>query len=189
MSSRVLTRATYEDVLNAPENMIAELIDGQLYTSPRPSGPHTNAASVLGMILGPAFQFGTTGPGGWWILDEPELHLSGDVLVPDLAGWRRERMPQVPKSHIFDIPPDWACEVLSHSTERIDRARKLPIYARHGVRHSWLVDVEQQFLEVKRLVNGSWTDVAIFTADEAVRAEPFDAIEIDMTLVWGPPPS
>lgn len=182
-------RATYEDLTRVPDTMVAELIDGEVYAWPRPSGPHTNAASVLGMIIGSAFQLGTTGPGGWWIQDEPELHLSEHVLVPDLAGWRRERMPQIPEDHIYSIPPDWACEVLSHSTAKIDRVRKLPIYARHGVAYAWLVDVQQQFLEVKRLVNGVWNDIAVFTAGDVVRAEPFDAIEIDMTPVWGPVPS
>jgi Uma2 family endonuclease len=189
MSSRVVDRATYEDLLKVPENMIAELIDGELYAWPRPAGPHTNAASVLGMIIGSAFQLGINGPGGWWIQDEPELHLAKDVLVPDLAGWRKERMPEIPRDHIYAIPPDWACEVLSHSTEKIDRVRKLPIYARHGVAYAWLVDVQQQYLEVKRLVNGLWADIAVFAGAEMVRAEPFDAIEIDMTMVWGPPPS
>jgi Uma2 family endonuclease len=122
------------------------------------------------------------------IHDEPELHLGGNVLIPDLAGWRRERMPEIPQNHSYSIPPDWACEVLSQSTERIDRVKKLPIYARHGL-YAWLVDVQQRFLEVKRLVNGVWNDIGAFAGGDPVRAEPFDAIEIDMTPVWGPPPA
>src|SRR5215216_5713218 len=103
MAARLREHATYEDLLKVPENMVAELIEGELYASPRPAGPHTNAASVLGFLLGPPFQIGSGGPGGWWIYDEPELHFGRNVLVPDLGGWRRERMPQFPKSHIFDI--------------------------------------------------------------------------------------
>ena len=189
MAARLREHATYEDLMKVPENMVAELIEGELYAWPRPAGPHTNAASVLGFLLGPPFQLGQGGPGGWWIQDEPELHLGRNVLVPDLGGWRKERMPEIPKNHIYAIPPDWVCEVLSHSTARIDRAKKLPIYAHHGIGHAWIVDVEQQYLEVKRLVDGHWSDVAIFTGAEKVRAEPFDAIELDMTLVWGPPPA
>lgn len=191
MSSRVVAApATYEDLLQVPDTMVAELIDGELYAWPRPAGPHTKAASVLGMIIGSAFHLGTTGPGGWWILDEPELHLAaGDVFVPDLAGWRCERMPHEPDDHRFTVVPDWVCEVLSRSTERVDRVKKMPIYARNGVAYAWIVDVEQQFLEVKRLVDGVWTDIASFAGDVRVRAEPFGEIEVPMTLVWGAAPS
>ncbi|MDQ3282101.1 MAG: Uma2 family endonuclease [Acidobacteriota bacterium] len=186
---RLQERATYEDLLKVPENMIAELIDGEVFASPRPSGPHTNAASVLVMLIGSAYQIGTGGPGGWWIQVEPEVHLGRDVLVPDIAGWRRVRMPEVPRNHVYSVRPDWTCEVLSHSTARVDREKKLPIYAQHGVAHAWLVDVDQQMLEVKRLVEGRWTDAGRFGGGEIIRAEPFEAIEIDMKLVWGPPPA
>jgi Uma2 family endonuclease len=190
MSSRVTVPATYEDLLQVPENMVAELIDGKLYAWPRPSGRHTKVTSVLGMMLGSAYQLGQSGPGGWWILDEPELHLpTGDVLVPDLAGWRRERMLDVPDDHIFAITPDWVCEALSGSTARIDRVKKMPIYARNGVGHAWIVDVQQQFVEVKRLVNGAWTDIGVFAGDDTMRAEPFEAVEIALSLIWGAQPS
>lgn len=190
MTSRVIAPATYEDLLQVPENMVAELIDGEVYASPRPNGSHTNVTSVLGMIIGSAYQLGINGPGGWWILDEPELHLpTGDVLVPDLAGWRQARMPEVPESHIFDITPDWVCEALS-SNERVDRVKKMPIYARSGVAYAWLVDVRGQFVEVKRLVNGVWNDIAIFAGDDTMRAEPFGEIEIPLSLLWrAVPPS
>jgi Uma2 family endonuclease len=187
MSARVREHATYEDLLQVPDNLVAELIEGELYTSPRPSGPHTVAASALGFLLGPAFQFGSSGPGGWWILYEPEVHLGRNVVVPDLGGWRKERLPEVPRNHIFSVVPDWICEVLSHSNARYDRTKKLPIYARHGVQHAWIVDVDEQVLEVRRLENGAWTEIAVFGGDEKVRAEPFEQIELDMTLVWGPP--
>jgi len=187
MSARVREHATYEDLLRVPDNMVAELIDGELFVSPRPRPAHALATSALGAILIPPFQFGDGGPGGWWIIAEPEVHFGPQVLVPDLAGWRVERMPEMPTGSFFTVIPDWVCEVLSNP--RLDRGKKLPIYARHEVKHAWIVDAEQQYLEVKRLENGTWSDVAIFTAGEAVRAEPFDAIEIDMTRVWGPTPA
>ena len=125
-----MKRATYEDVLNAPENKVAEILDGELFLSPRPAPRHAAAASSLGGRVGGPFDGGIGGPGGWWILDEPELHFGEHVLVPDLAGWRRERMPAIPDVAFFTLAPDWVCEVLSPSTARIDRGEKLPIYAR-----------------------------------------------------------
>ena len=187
MAARVREHATYEDLLQVPDTMVAELIEGELYASPRPAMPHADAASELVSILRTAF--GRRGSGGWHIVFEPELHLERNVLVPDIAGWRVERVPVMPRTAAISIPPDWVCEVLSHSTARIDRAKKLPIYAHHGVAHAWLVDVDEQYLEVKRLIDGRWSDIAIFTGADKVRAEPFEAIEIDMTLVWGPPPA
>ena len=187
MAARLREHATYEDLLKVPDNMVAELIEGELYASPRPAIPHADAVTELGAVL--RSEFGRRGRGGWHILFEPELHLDGNVLVPDLAGWRVDRVPVIPRASFVSIPPDWVCEVLSHSTARIDRAKKLPIYAQYGVGHAWIVDVDEQYLEVKRLVDGRWSDIAIFTGGEKVRAEPFDAIEIDMTLVWGPPPA
>ncbi|MEA2465256.1 MAG: hypothetical protein QOJ98_3003 [Acidobacteriota bacterium] len=189
MSARIHEHATYEDLLKVPDNMVAELIEGELFASPRPRIAHADAASELLTVLRSAFGR-RGGPGGWHIVMEPELHLGHNVLVPDIAGWRvdhlGEEMPNVPA---MTVVPDWVCEVLSHSTARLDRAKKLPVYAQHGVTHTWLLDVEEQYLEVKRLENGKWTDIAIFTAGETVRAEPFEAIEIDMTYVWGPPPA
>jgi Uma2 family endonuclease len=182
-----MKRATYEDVLNAPENKVAEILDGELFLSPRPAGPHTVAASRLGRILGP-FDDDPRGPGGWWILDEPELHLGEHVIVPDLAGWRRERMPAVGGAAFFTLSPDWVCEVLSPSTERIDRTRKLRIYAEAGVGHAWLVRPSDRTLEVLRLRDGAWTIVTVLDA-AVVRAEPFEAIELELARLWpGAPP-
>jgi Uma2 family endonuclease len=188
-------RATYEDVLNAPEHMVAEIIDGELHLQPRPAKPHAAAATALGEELGPPFKRGRGGPGGWIILYEPELHLGSDVLVPDLAGWRRERMPVITTDEpYFSLAPDWACEVSSPSTARKDRAKKLPIYARERVSHVWLVEPVQHTLEVLRLHEGRWTIVAVHEGEAKVRAEPFDAIELDLAILWadvdlGPPPS
>ena len=147
----VRRQATYEDVLRAPEHVVAEVLNGDLYTSPRPAGPHAEAASVLGMDLGGAFHRGRGGPGGWIILFEPELHLGRDILVPDLAGWLRSRLPAVPPTPFLELAPDWACEVVSPGSERMDRERKLPIYARERVSHVWLVDPLERMVEVYRL--------------------------------------
>jgi Uma2 family endonuclease len=189
MAARVREHATYEDLLRLPDNMVGELIGGELFASPRPTGPHTNASSALGFALGPTFQWGQGGPGGWWIFDEPELHLGRNVLVPDLAGWRRERMPEYPKSHIFSIVPDWICEVTSPSSGRLDRLKKMPVYARGDVEYAWIVDPEQQTIEAFQRDGDRWTLLNTYGEDAIVRIEPFDAIEINLTLIWGPLPT
>jgi Uma2 family endonuclease len=177
-------RATYEDVLAAPENLVAELIYGVLHTHPRPASPHAVAATALGEELGPPFKRGRGGPGGWILLDEPELHLGEHVLVPDLGGWRRERMPKVANVPYFTLPPDWICEVLSKSTVKVDKSEKLPIYAEHRVTHAWLVDPIVRTLEVLRLESGRWSILATHKDAARVRAEPFDAIELDLGILW-----
>jgi Uma2 family endonuclease len=178
-----LKRATYEDVLNAPEHKVAEILDGELFLSPRPASRHSVASSRLGVILG-TFDGSQDGRGGWWILDEPELHFGEDVVVPDLAGWRRERMAAVPDVAFFSLAPDWVCEVLSPSTERIDRGRKLRIYANAGIAHAWFVNPVERTLEVLRLREGAWTIVAVCSGPDAVRVEPFDAIELPLGRLW-----
>jgi Uma2 family endonuclease len=131
-------RATYEDLMQVPDTKVAEIIDGELVVSPRPASPHTYAATLLGIDVGGPFHRhpdDPAGPGGWWILLEPELHFGYDVLVPDWAAWRRERLPVLPNAAFFTDVPDWACEVVSPSTGRIDRSRKTRIYAREGVQN------------------------------------------------------
>jgi Uma2 family endonuclease len=184
MSSTNKRPARYQDVLDAPEHLVAEIIDGELRLSPRPGGPHTSAASRLGYLLGPPFDLGNGGPGGWMVLRQPELHLGEDIVVPDLAGWRRERLPEVPQQAYFTLAPDWICEVLSKSTAVNDREEKLPIYGRAGVRDAWLVDAIQRTLEVLRMHEGAWRTVAVHRGDVRVRAQPFDAIEIDLAVLW-----
>jgi len=179
-------RATYEDVLAAPPHLVAELIHGTLFTSPRPAAPHAHAASVLGMDLGSPFQRGRGGPGGWWILDEPELHLGEHVLVPDLGGWRRERMAEVPNVSFFELSPDWLCEVLSPSTEAIDRTDKRAIYAAAEVGWLWLVNPLTRVLEVLRLRERSWVVHATQRGEATVRLEPFAAIELELGDLWLP---
>ena len=183
-----MKRATYEDVLTAPPNKVAEILDGELFLSPRPAPRHAVISSELGMALGNPFHRGSGGPGGWWILDEPELHLGEHIVVPDLAGWRRERLPAIPEEAFFSLAPDWVCEVLSPSTERIDRGRKLRIYAEAGVAHAWLVTPAERMLEVLRLREGAWTIVGVFGDSDTVRIEPFEAIELELGRLWADSP-
>lgn len=177
-------RATYEDVLGAPRHKVAEIIDGDLRLSPRPSLPHSAASSALGEELGPPFKRGKGGPGGWLLLDEPELHLGSDILVPDIAGWRRERLPSVPAEPYLTLAPDWVCEFLSPSTARLDRAEKLPIYAREGVGHVWLIDPAARLLEVYRLDGEHWLLLGTHSDSAKVRAEPFEVFELDLAVLW-----
>ena len=184
MSKPLKKDATYADLCAVPENFVAEILGGELYASPRPASPHAHAAGRLFIRLGGPFQDGEGGPGGWLFLIEPELHFGSNVLVPDIAGWRRERLPTIPNVAYFTLAPDWLCEVLSPSTEAIDRRKKLPIYAREGVGHVWFVDPLVQTLEVLRLDSPGWSLVATHEADAKVRAEPFDAIELALRALW-----
>jgi len=176
--------ATYDDLVKLPDNLVAEIVEGELHASPRPGPRHASAGSLLGAILGPPFWRGQGGPGGWWILDEPELHLGPHVLVPDLAGWRRSRMPRLPETAFFPLAPDWVCEILSPSTAALDRARKLGIYAREGVSHCWLIDPIARTLEVLRLESGRWSIVATHLRNETVRALPFAEAELPLRELW-----
>jgi len=176
--------ATYEDLERLPPHVVAEIVDGELHASARPAPRHAVASSRLGGWLEPAFDEGRGGPGGWIILSEPEVHLGEDVLVPDLAGWRRDRMPRLPATAFFAVSPDWVCEVTSPSTVSLDRAKKLRIYAREQVAHAWLVDPLARTLEVLRLCDGRWTIVSVYARDEVVRAEPFDDIALELRALW-----
>ncbi len=176
--------ATYADIVALPEHVVGEILDGELVVSPRPAPRHAETASTLGGILVPPFQFGDGGP-GWWILDEPELHLGEHVLVPDLAGWRRERMPTLPREDFFTLPPDWLCEVLSPETTRTDRTRKRPIYACAGIPRLWLADPLSQTLEVYGLESGRWVLLVTHGGDEKIRAVPFEAVAVDLNRLWG----
>jgi Uma2 family endonuclease len=174
--------ARYSDLEALPEN-----VDGELHTSPRPASRHAFTASRLSYFLG-ALQPRRGGPPkGWWILAEPELQLGDDVMVPDLAGWRVERMPEFLDVASFTIEPDWVCEILSPSTRRIDRILKMPKYARARVGHCWLVDVAAQTLEVFALVNGAWQLALQAVADDKVRAPPFEELELDLAELWAAP--
>jgi len=179
-------QATYDDLLAVPDILVAEIVAGELHTSPRPASPHARATWMLGQEIGPYDRDppDPQDPGGWWILFEPELHFGSDVLVPDLAGWRRERMPQIPNAPYFDLAPDWACEVLSPGTARLDRIGKMPVYAREGVGHLWLIDPLGHTLEIYRLEAGHWVVAQTLGGTEKVRAEPFAAVELDLARWW-----
>lgn len=185
---RVRRRATYADLLAVPDSSVAEILDGELYTAPRPTSPHAVASSYLGGDLSVAFGRPPGGaggrPGGWWILVEPELHLAADVVVPDLAGWRRERLPEIADIPAFTLAPDWVCEVVSPSTAGIDRVKKGQIYAREGVSHYWLLDPIARTLEIHRLEQGRWVVALTHAGDEPLRAEPFDAIALNPRDWW-----
>ena len=180
----VTTRATYQDVLDAPANMVAELVNGVLHLQPRPAIRHARAASVLGARLGGSFDLDDDDPGGWWFLDEPELHLGDNVLVPDLAGWRRQIMPAIPDEPYITQAPNWVCEVLSPSTQRLDRLEKQPLYAAAGVGHLWLLDPINRGLEVFELQATRWVLIATQKDDGAVSLPPFEAVSLSLSALW-----
>ena len=184
VARRTPSPATYADIEALPPNMVGEIVHGVLYANPRPASPHARAASRLGGELDGPFDRGKGGPGGWIILDEPELHLGDDVLVPDIGGWRRERMPEMPHAAFFTLAPDWVCEVLSPSTTKLDRTAKLPVYARERVGHVWLIDPIAKTLEIYRLDGETFRLVGTHAEEVKVRAEPFDAIEIELGALW-----
>ena len=183
--------ATYEDIEALPPGWVGEIIDDELWAFPRPAKWHTLVASVLGVELGSRFGVGRGGPGGWWLMHEPELHFGRQVLVPDLAGWRYERAPGWfdRNEPFFELAPDWVCEVLSPSTAGLDRGRKLSIYHQEGVSHAWLLDPRARTLEVYRRGEGGWQLAARYGDEEVVRAEPFDAEPLELGRLWAPRPT
>lgn len=182
-----LRPSLYEQLTALPEGLTGELLNGQLHTQPRPAGRHLRAESTLGSRLHRRFDEGDGGPGGWWILVGPEVHFVRDteVAVPDLAGWRRERMPEIPDGHRFEVVPDWVCEILSPATESRDRDIKPPLYARYGVPFAWLVDPGQRSLEVYGLRDGTWVSVTTAEGDATVAAPPFEAVPLSLAALWG----
>jgi Uma2 family endonuclease len=176
--------ATYEDLKKIPDTMVAEMAGGELYAFPRPALPHASVATSISASLLAPYHFGRSGPGGWLILFEPELHFGRDVLVPDYAGWRRTRLPAVRNEPWLTLAPDWACELLSPTTAVFDRTRKLEIYAREDVSHMWLIDPATRTLEVLGLEGRRWTILGVHAGDKVVRAEPFTEIELDLASFW-----
>jgi Uma2 family endonuclease len=177
--------ATYEDLFSIPENATGEIIEGELIVTPRPSRKHTFASSALDKEIGPPYQFGRGGgPGGWIIIVEPEISLGDDIVVPDLAGWEKGRFPYSEETNWISVPPDWVCEVLSPSTFRTDRTKKMAAYARHGVGHIWLIDPVAEMVEVFRLESGRWALLGVFVENDRMKAEPFGEIAIDLNNLW-----
>lgn len=184
MAESTKRRATYSDVEVAPAHLVAEIIDGELMTHPRPSPRHGATASALGAELSRPFQKGDNGPGGWIFFSEPEVKFGEDLLVPDRAGWRRERLSGYPERNYFTVAPDWVCEVLSGSTEKRDRTLKMRIYGDGGVPHMWLIDPRLQILEAFELADGKWLKIGDWNSDDAVRAPPFDSTSFSLADLW-----
>jgi Uma2 family endonuclease len=176
--------ATYEDIEALPVGWVGELIEDELVASPRPATKHLRVASRLGALLALPFEFGQGGPGGWWFLDEPELHFERNVLVPDLAGWRRERVPEPPDAPWLTLAPDWVCEILSPSTQALDLGRKLPLYYREGISHAWIIDPARSTLEVFSRGESYWVRTGAYAGGATVRAEPFDGVPLELSLLW-----
>jgi len=186
MGEAAKKRAVYDDLYTIPENMIGEIIDGELFVSPRPSPRHSKVSSVLSMGIGPPFQFAHGGPGGWIILYEVEIKLAEEChpIVPDLSGWRIERFPETIDTNWISVPPDWVCEILSPRTVRLDRVTKMPKYLNFGVQYVWLIDPSNKTMEVYRSEAGRWVVLGVYAEKDRVRAEPFQEIEIDLEGLW-----
>ncbi|MFP2927525.1 Uma2 family endonuclease [Pyxidicoccus sp. 3LG] len=183
MSNKAELESLYEAREKLPQGVKGEVIDGVLYVSPSGAVPHSRGMYRLGTLLGP-FDLGTEGLGGWVFLLEPNLHLGENRLEPDLAGWRRERMPVLPDDVGAELAPDWVCEVLSPSTEKLDRTLKMEVYAREGVKHVWLVHPRRHTLEVYRQEGSGWTKLGVYEGDAVVRAEPFEELALKLALLW-----
>lgn len=178
--------ATYADIEALPPDVVGEIISGVLHAHPRPTPRHGVASVELQYELTGPFRRGRGGPGGWIFIDEPELHLGPHVVVPDLAGWRQERLTPFPGTAFIDTPPDWLCEVLSPSTEKLDRTGKLDVYAQFGVRHCWYVNPVVRTLEVMELTAERWLLAATFKDDDAVCAPPFQVHSFSLGVLWAP---
>jgi Uma2 family endonuclease len=179
--------ATIEDLATLPESVKGEIIDGVLYASPRPRFLHANVELALGSDLRNGYQRGRGGPGGWWILVEPGIEVPGSPeFSPDLAGWRRERLPEPPVDRSITVVPDWVCEILSPSTRSLDQRIKRPFYARIGVAWLWTVDLEARTRSLCQLQDGLWLELAVHGEDEVVRAAPFEELPLALAEWWQP---
>jgi hypothetical protein len=178
--------ATYADIEALPPNVVGEIIFGVLHAHPRPAPRHSVAANAVGTEVTGPFQLGRGGPGGWIFMTEPELHLGPHVVVPDIAGWKRERLTPFPETAFIETPPDWLAEVLSASTQAVDRTDKLTVYAEFGVGHCWYVDPVAKTLEVLALTGGKWLLAATFKDADPVAAPPFETHTFPLDVLWAP---
>ena len=186
MTEAARPKTLYEKLEALPEGLNGEIIDGQLYTEPRPRPRHEIAASNLGAELIGPYSRGRGGPGGWWIIDEPEVHFvrKTEVVVPDLAGWRRERLPAIPDDTHFEAIPDWVCEVLSPSTRSKDRELKMPLFARYGVPYVWLIDPTTYTLETYELRGAELIQSGTFGPASSPAPPPFSAAQFRLADLW-----
>ncbi len=179
--------ARYADLCALPETVIGEILDGELVASPRPTCRHAGVlTSLIGTLWRP-YQRGIGGPGGWWLLVEPEVHLDQQVLVPDVAGWRRETLATHPTGAAVDTVPDWVCEVVSPATVRYDRVTKRALYARYGAAFFWLIDPVARTLEVLRRddrQDDGWAVAGSWSGDAEITAPPFVACPIPLGALW-----
>lgn len=176
--------ATYDDIRQLPQGMNGELVDGELFATSRPAMGHAHLATILTSELHGPFDRGKGGPGGWWIFREPELHFGPNVVIPDLAGWRRERLPKMRDVPYMELAPDWICEITSRSTANFDRGKKLPVYLQAGVAYAWLVDPLNRSIEALRREADRWVVIGNFPGDTPARIEPFEAHELDLRTLW-----
>lgn len=184
MTEPARKRATYDDLYTIPKNMVGEIIDGDIVASPRPSRKHGYSASIIGNELGPPYNMGRGGPGGWIIIGEPEISFGDNILVPDLAGWKKERFPESEDHNWISISPDWVCEIISQGSIRIDRVEKMGIYVQHMVSYFWIIDPSNKTFEALKNEAGRWLIIGTYAEDDKVRAEPFQEIEIDLNCLW-----
>ena len=176
-------RVTYQYVLDAPTHQVAEIVDGTLYVNLRPPTLQALAKTRLAAGLGHAFCFGRGGPDRWWIMHEPERCLGEDILVPDVAGWRRERLPRIPETWDAVIASDWVCETMADSTRDLDLNCKRPVYACPEIPHLWPVEPTDRTLEVFKLHEGQWLLIAS-AKDDPVSIRPFDASIFSLGNLW-----
>ena len=174
----------YKELCDLPSNVVGEIINEELVVMPRPASKHARASSALGMLIGGPFDLGNNGSGGWWILFEPELRFPDDVIVPDIAGWEKERMPVYPDVKQFELSPDWVCEILSPSTARYDRISKIQIYAENKVPYYWIVDPLNKILEILVLNGKTYKLSFVFDKNSLVKAPPFEELEFNLGSLW-----
>jgi len=176
----------YELLVTLPEGLTGEIINGQLHTQPRPSGPHARVSSRIDRRIGRSYDDGLDGPGGWWIFVEPEVHFVRDiqVAVPDLAGWKRSNMPNPPADQRFEVVPDWVCEILSPSTASKDREVKMPLYSHYGVAFAWLIDPKARYLEAYQLEGDAWRQITRLSKNDRAAVPSFAEVALDLSELW-----
>jgi Uma2 family endonuclease len=182
------TAPTLADLDALPPGIVGEIIEGALYTMTKPRARHQRTGTGIGSDLRGPFDLGRGGPGGWWIIAEPGIELPNDTkeISPDVAGWRRERMPELPVDEPIRVVPDWVSEILSKNTRRHDLLVKMPYYARVGVAYAWIVDLEARVLTAQRLESGRWLTIGTYSDETEARIEPFDAVPLNVADWWPP---